>query len=280
MSVVTPPLGALMMELMPLHAIMIVDVITAAFAIGPLFFVHIPQPDREAAALPVADPPQAKPSVWRDVVDGFHYLWNWKGMFMVLILATLINATIHPGMSLLPVLVQNYFGGGALQLGWLNSAWGIGMIAGGLILSVWGGFKSKIVTALLALIGQGLGFVLVGLTPVEAFWLSIAGMAFGGTMNPIVNGPFGALFQDVVAPELQGRVFTVLGSMTALASPLGLAVAGPLADWLGVQVWFVIGGAICILASVAMLLTPAVMDLESHGHAVQAAHNTATEQPG
>ena len=45
---------------------------------------------------------------------------------MVLILATLINMMIHPGMSLLPVLVQNHFKGGALQLGWMNSAWGIG----------------------------------------------------------------------------------------------------------------------------------------------------------
>jgi hypothetical protein len=51
---------------------------------------------------------------------------------------------------------------------------------------------------------------------------TLAGLAFSGTTNPNVNGPFGALFQDVVAPELQGRVFTVLGSMTALAVPLGM----------------------------------------------------------
>jgi DHA3 family macrolide efflux protein-like MFS transporter len=277
MSIVTPPLGALLMELIPLHAIMIVDVVTAAFAIGPLFFVHIPQPERKATPRPAEGEQELKPSVLRDVADGLRYLWNWQGMFMVLVLAMLINATIHPGMSLLPVLVQNHFRGGALQLGWLNSAWGIGMIAGGLILSVWGGFKSKVVTALLALIGQGLGFVLIGLTPTEAFWMSVAGMAFGGTMNPIVNGPFGALFQAVVAPELQGRVFTVLGSMTALAAPLGLAIAGPIADWLGVQVWFVIGGLLCVVASVAMLLSPAVMNLESHGHAVQAARDAAPE---
>jgi DHA3 family macrolide efflux protein-like MFS transporter len=279
MGVVTPPLGALLMELLPLHTIMIVDVVTAAFAIGPLFFIDIPQPVREAAPEPGEKALGAPPSVWQDVVDGFRYLWNWKGMFMVLMLATVINAMIHPAMSLLPVMVQNYFKGGALQLGWLNSAWGIGMIAGGLILSAWGGLKSKVLTALLALIGQGLGFVVIGLTPSEAFWLSIAGMAFSGMTNPIVNGPFFALFQDVVAPELQGRVFTVLSSLTALAAPLGLAVAGPVADWLGVQVWFVIGGLVCILASVVMLSTPAVMNLESHGHAVQAARNTAPEQP-
>jgi DHA3 family macrolide efflux protein-like MFS transporter len=112
--------------------------------------------------------------------------------------------------------------------------------------------------------------VLVGLTPADAFWMSIAGLALSAVMNPVVNGPMMALFQAVVAPELQGRVFTVLGSMTSLAAPLGLAIAGPISDWLGVQVWFVIGGAICVVASVIMLLTPAVMNLEAHGHAVQA----------
>lgn len=273
MSVVTPPLGALMMELMPLHAIMLVDVVTAAFAIGPLFFIPIPQPE---CTTPVQL--KAKPSVLQDVGDGFRYLWNWQGMFMVVILATLINALIHPGMSLLPILVQNYFRGGAVQLGWMNSAWGIGMVAGGLILSVWGGFKSKMLTALPALIGQGLGFALVGLAPAEAFWMSIAGLAFSGMTNPIVNGPFGALIQDVVAPDLQGRVFTVLGSLTALAAPLGLAIGGPVSDWLGVQVWFVIGGLGCVVASVIMLLTPAVRNIESHGHAVQAARDAVPEQ--
>ena len=49
MSIVTPPLGAFLMELLPLHTIMAIDVITAAFAIGPLFFIHIPQPERKAA---------------------------------------------------------------------------------------------------------------------------------------------------------------------------------------------------------------------------------------
>jgi len=185
----------------------------------------------------------------------------------------LINMTINPGMSLLPVLVQKHFLGGALQLGWMNSAWGIGMIVGGLILSLWGGLKSKIVTSLLAMIGMGLGFVLVGLTPTSAFWMSIAGLAFGAIMNPMVNGPLMALLQAVVAPELQGRVFTVLGSLAGLAAPLGLAIAGPVSDWLGVQVWFVIGGATCVVASVIMFFTPAVMNLEAHGHAVQAARD-------
>jgi DHA3 family macrolide efflux protein-like MFS transporter len=83
----------------------------------------------------------------------------------------------------------------------------------------------------------------------------------------------------VVAPDIQGRVFTVLTSMAALAAPLGLAIAGPISDWLGVQVWCIIGGLVCAVGSVVMLLTPAVRNLESHGHAVQAARDAEPEQP-
>jgi DHA3 family macrolide efflux protein-like MFS transporter len=275
LGIVTPPLGAFAMEIMPLHTIMIIDVITAAFAIGPLTVVHIPQPERPTG--PDAGP---RPSLWGDVADGFFYIWHWKGMFLVLILATLINMMIHPGMSLLPMLVLRKFGGGALQLGWLNSAWGAGVILGGLILSVWGGFKRKVVTGLLGLIGQGIGFTIVGLTPGSAFWLGIVGLAVGGTMNPICNGPLFALLQDVVAPEMQGRVFTVIGSLSGLAAPVGLAIAGPVADWLGVQAWFVLGGVLCIVLGAAMFLTPTIIDLEAHGHAAQAARKAGTVPSG
>jgi DHA3 family macrolide efflux protein-like MFS transporter len=269
LTIAMPPLGAFLMEILPLHAIMAIDVVTAAFAIGPLFFVHIPQPKRRE---PEGGEPQARPSLWQDVKAGFVYIWHWKGMFLVLVLATVINMLINPGMSLLPVLVTKYFQGDVLQLGWMNSAWGLGVILGGLTLSVWGGLKRKVVTALLGLIGQGIGFALVGIAPASAFWLSLSGMVFSGFMNPIVNGPFFAIFQDVVAPEIQGRVFTVIGSITALASPLGMAIAGPVADWLGVQVWFILGGIACVLMGIGMFFVPAVMQIEDHGHPAGEAH--------
>ena len=74
MSIATPPLGALLMSILPLHWIMAIDVITAAFAVVPLFFVHIPQPlCREAPT----GTQESKPSLWQDVREGFLYIWHW-----------------------------------------------------------------------------------------------------------------------------------------------------------------------------------------------------------
>ncbi len=54
--------------------------------------------------------------------------------------------------------------------------------------------------------------------------------------------------------------------MAGLASPLGIAIAGPVADWVGVQVWFLVGGVISILMGGAMRFIPAVMQLEDEAN--------------
>jgi DHA3 family macrolide efflux protein-like MFS transporter len=87
-------------------------------------------------------------------------------------------------------------------------------------------------------------------------------MATVGLMSPIANGPFFAIIQAVVAPELQGRVFTVIGSVSMGMAPIGLALAGPAADWLGVQIWYVIGAVICFAISLIIVNVPAMMHLE------------------
>jgi DHA3 family macrolide efflux protein-like MFS transporter len=166
MHIVTPPLGAFLMSILPLHSIMAIDVATAAFAIVPLFFVHIPQPLRREAPTAAGE---EKPSLWQDVREGFLYIWNWPGMRLLMLMATLINFLIWPAMSLLPLMVTRHFQGEALQLGWINSVWGIGIIAGGLVLSAWGGFRRRIVTSMTGAVGMGIGWLLVGLAPETTF---------------------------------------------------------------------------------------------------------------
>lgn len=83
--------------------------------------------------------------------------------------------------------------------------------------------------------------------------------------------------QSAVAPEIQGRVFTAVGSMAGAASLLGMAIAGPVADWVGVQVWFIAAGVISMSMAVAMRMIPAVMQLEDEA-SKREKQNGATEQ--
>ena len=246
------------MSIMPLQTIMGIDVVTAFFAVVPLFFVLIPDPVTREEAVGV-NPVTA---VARDVREGFRFIWQWSGLLLGLVAAALINGTINPAFALLPILVSKTFGKGVLELGWMEMAWGIGMIGGGLILSVWGGFKRKILTTLVALIIAGIFFLTLGLVPASAFDLALGLIFMSGLMNPLMNGPFMAIVQSVVPLEMQGRVFTVIMSMSGLAAPIGMAISGPLADRFGVQLWFVIGGIVSILMGVALGLVPATFHLE------------------
>ena len=50
MNIISPPLGALLLSVLPLGKVLAVDVVTAGLAVLPLLFVTIPQPERSAPA--------------------------------------------------------------------------------------------------------------------------------------------------------------------------------------------------------------------------------------
>jgi DHA3 family macrolide efflux protein-like MFS transporter len=64
----------------------------------------------------------------------------------------------------------------------------------------------------------------------------------------------------------------IVGSIAGLATPLGLAIAGPIADALGVGVWFVVGGAASLLVGIVARFVPAIMQIEEQGQARAQAH--------
>ncbi len=257
LTVITPPMGALALAVMPLEAIMGIDVVTAFLAVAPLFFVHIPEPRRQPASTtgPVA-------TLVGDISEGVRYILSWPGMVIVLVVAAVLNGLINPAFALMPILVSSHFGGDALQLGWTQSAWGIGLILGGVILSAWGGFKRRILTSALGMMIAGVAFIVVGVTPASAFGLALAGILIAGLANPLVNGPFFAIIQDVVEPEIQGRVFTVVGSLAGIAAPIGMVIAGPLSDRFGVQFWFLLGGIASVAMAIGARTIPAVLHIE------------------
>lgn len=246
LNIIGPPLGALLMELLPLHGVMLVDVVTAALAVSPLFFVRVPQPPRKLRAAG-----ERPPSVWADLVEGLRYLWRWQGMMILIAMALFFKVTVTPAFSLLPLLVSDHFGRGAVELGLLQSLLGIGAVLGGVFLGVWGGFRRRIHTLLLAMVICGVGFLGMGFAPQPWFWLALAGAAVLGFAVPMIDGPFMAIAQASIAPELQGRVLTLIGSLLNISAPLGLVAAGPISDAFGLQIWYITAGIACILLGLA-----------------------------
>lgn len=253
MTIVAPPLGALLIEALPMQAVLSVDILTAALGIGALAVVHVPQPVRTAA-------PGAL-NVRRELAEALQYMRGMPGLMILVFMAVAINFVLIPAGTLLPLLAKDHFGGGAQEFGWMESSFGIGVVVGGVVLSVWGGFKRKIVTSQVGVVGIGIAHFALGVTPETLFAVALGSLFVAGFMMSF-NGAAYAVLQSTIAPEMQGRVFTLITSLATAVSPLSLAVAGPLAEHLGVRFWYVAGGIVCVVMGSVALMIPSVVNAE------------------
>jgi DHA3 family macrolide efflux protein-like MFS transporter len=255
-NVVAPPAGALALGLLPVPAVLAVDIATAAVAVGCLAAVHIPRPESTSAGAASTD------GVLADMAAGVRYLWAWPGLALLLGMAAILNFFLVPTMSLLPILVAKHFGGGPLELGWLQAAMGLGLVAGGLGLAAWGGFRRKMHTSLLGVALAGAGIGAVGVVPSQMLGAAVALVFVAGAALALANGPLFAIMQATVAKDMQGRIFTLLGSLSGAMMPLGLALAGPVADSIGVRAWYLVAGAVTVAMAAAGLFVPTLMSIE------------------
>jgi DHA3 family macrolide efflux protein-like MFS transporter len=112
------------------------------------------------------------------------------------------------------------------------------------------------------------------------FWLAVLSAFFAVAMLPIVNSPIHTIGQAVIKPEMQGRVFTLMGSLSAAMSPLGLIIAGPVADVVGVQSWYLVGGIATILMAVVSFSLPVGMNIENNDRKGDETTQEQVESPG
>ncbi len=261
LGIVAPPLGALLIGLLPMQGVLAIDVGTAIVAISILALIAIPRPPRQLAQ---ANGTARKTSFKQDFREGWVYIIKWPGLFGVVLIAMAINFVLTPAFSLIPLVVTREYHGGAMQLGLVDSFLGIGVILGGLALSAWGGFKKRIHTCMMGVAGIGAGILIFGLVPSNLFPVAVGGIFLLGFMQALANGPMDAILQATVEPDMQGRVLSLLIAGARTMAPLSLLVAGPVADWLGVRTWYLIGGSMCIVMAVAALFIPAIMHMEEN----------------
>ena len=254
----SPALGALLMELLPIQGVLAVDIVTAATAILLLvFLVKVPQPKTAPTTQRVT--PR---SLLADVKSGFEYIITWPGLLIVMLIASSINLLLAPVGNLMPLLITEYFKGGASELAWMQAAMGIGAILGGALLGVWGGFKRKVVTVIIGIFGISMSVLAIGFVSPNGYLTALLFSGLNGIMLSFANGSFGPLLQTKVPSEKQGRVFTVLSSNSLALMPIGLLLSAPIADRFGVLVVYRTGGALGILIAIYGLLNKQVMTID------------------
>ena len=253
MTIAAAPLGALALAWLPLQGALMIDVVTAVLGITPLLFYKVPQP---------VETQNKTSSVWGDFTEGVTYVSQDRGLVGLFALLGLVVLTVMPTFALTPLLVKQHFLGGVGEVALMEGISGIGMVAGGVFISVYPP-KRPILVLLLAFAVSCGTVALTALSPGNALWLAVTWWTLSGVTYSIGNAPMMSVLQTIVPNAMQGRVLSLMNTVMGFAGPIGLAIAGPLGDAIGVRGVFIWGGALSALVCLLGLLAPALMNLEA-----------------
>jgi MFS transporter, DHA3 family, macrolide efflux protein len=251
-----PPLGAFLMEVFPMQSILAIDIGTAVVAVAFILPLAIPNPARTTLS--------AKLDIIGDMVQGFKYLMKARGLMMLTWIFAVVGFFTGPAISLFPMLVNRNLGGEVMKLGWLNAAIGIGTIAAGLLLGVWGGFKKRVYSLITGMFICGITCFMLGFTSEKLFYFMLVNSALMGASFALIDAPYLAIMNSVVVKDMQGRMFTLGNSLSGIAMPLGLAIAGPVADKIGIEWIYFISGAVYVALTALAMFSRSFMEMEKH----------------
>lgn len=203
--------------------IMMLDIVTFIAAIGALLIITVPQPERSATGA------KAQSSFWSEMSFGFRYIFTRPGLLGLQLVFLFGNLFAGIGGTLLVPMILSRSDNNEQILGLVTSMFGIGGIAGGLLLSLWGGPKRRVNGVLMGHILSSLGGTLLfGLGRIAPIWMFAA--FFTSFVIPALNGSNQSIWQAKVPPDVQGKVFAIRRMIAWGANPLAALLAGFLAD--------------------------------------------------
>lgn len=177
---------------------------------------------------------------------GINYALSDRVTGRLLFIYGLLTFFCVPGGYLAGLFVRRTFGETYWYLTAAELAGFAGMMAGGLLMSTWGGFRHREKTLAAGLIS--FGALSIALAAAKHFPAYLAVMAFYGIALTIVQTSVTTMLQEKTAPSMQGRIFGLMSTMYAGFLPLGMAVFGPLADLLPLPLLMALSGGFLILA--------------------------------
>ena len=165
--------------------------------------------------------------MWRDAAYGWKYLLERPGLFGLLWYYAVVNFFLSFSGVLITPLVLSY--GTPAEMGVIQTIGGVALLIGGLLMSIWGGPKSRRIWYVIAAIAlSGFGFLLAGLRPSTSLIASAQFVIL--FFIPISAAISQAVWQTKVAPDIQGRIFSIRAMIAFSIIPIANIAAGLLAD--------------------------------------------------
>ncbi|MEY4962643.1 MAG: hypothetical protein RLZZ249_1340 [Actinomycetota bacterium] len=257
LTLLAPVAAAGLYTTMSLVGILFIDVVTAVIGLSLLATVAVPTLARASD--------EAKPSYFADLKEGINYIFSHDLVRWVMAIFGIVFLLIVAPSNLSPLMLVRNFGSEVWLLTVLELAFGVGMVLGGALMAVLAPKLDRIWTIIGTSIGFGILAIVMGFTTNLILFYSL--FFFIGLAVPAFSTSATTLLQQTVEPERQGRVFGFVGIVMSVAMPLGMAVLGPLADVVSVELLLIITGAATVLIAVVAVILPAGRRAMAAAHA-------------
>jgi DHA3 family macrolide efflux protein-like MFS transporter len=245
MALLAPAAAGVVFGVWGIVPVFFIDVVTAVLGIA--FLARVAVPTLAAVA-------EKSSSYREDLMEGMRYISHHPIVrWLLLVFAIIFLLSVAPSF-ITPLMVARTFGAEVWMVTVLELAFSIGMVLGGALVSTLLAERSRMAMIVVSTFGFGAFTVALGLS--TNLWVFYAFMFLFGLFVPLFSTPFMTLFQETVEPEKQGRVFSYVSIVMALATPIGMLAFGPLADVVEVETLLIIAGLLTIAVFVVAVLMP------------------------
>lgn len=220
--ILAPALAGTLYTLIGLTGILIIDIVTFIVAISTVSIVRIPQLSQDRVSQ------QSIQTISQELTFGFHYIFRYPSLLALLVFLLVENLIENINFAILPAMVLARSGNDSAMWGRLLTSFGIGGLLGAVTVSIWGGPKRRIHGLLLGSATWKVSLIVLSVT--QTTLIKVAAALTGGFCSPFTDSSNQAIWMSKVKPEIQGRVFAARDLIAQIAIPLGVAIAGPLAD--------------------------------------------------
>ncbi|HAP41150.1 MAG TPA: MFS transporter, partial [Nitrospira sp.] len=221
-----PAISGIMIALIDAENVLFVNSATfliSAFCLMPIRFAVSHRRTVEGAS-----------SVWEELRGGFRFVFAQRSMvFTLVIISSLYNLGVSAFVFILPVYAKEFLQVGPVQLGWLWSALGVGMLAA----STWLAWrKQSDMQGRLRIVVRGMtigGLAVCSLSLLETPLVAAGIVVIVGGSTAVLNPIVWALLQEVTPEHLIGRVLTTFSVGSMASAMAGMTGFGWVADAIG-----------------------------------------------
>ena len=243
-----PAVAGAVLSIGTFRATLFIDILTALVGIGLLSCVLLPK--QEASNENV--------SILFEIKAGIRYSFSDKLIGKILIVYGLYILLCVPAGFMAALLVSRVYGDVYWYLTAVELVGFAGMALGGVLMGVWGGFKSRIKTFALGLFVLSLMTIGMGISPYFIIYLVL--MFVYSIALTMIQTATTTIIQEKADSSMQGRVFGLMGAMYSGFLPVGMAIFGPLADVMPLQ-WIIVGSGIALVLVTVYLQVKSKLNL-------------------